>query len=56
MALGCVTNEALLVGEGNVGGRSAVTMVVGDDLNTTVLPNCDTAIGELTLLRSKSVG
>ena len=38
-----VTDETLSVGERNIGGCRAVTLVVGDDLDTIVLPDTDAA-------------
>ena len=43
LIFGGVADEALRVGEGNIGGGRSVTLVVGDDLNTIVLPHSDTA-------------
>ena len=38
LVLGCVADQALAFrGEGDVGGRDAVTLVVGDDLYSAVL-------------------
>ena len=41
-----IADEALVVGEGDIRGGGTVTLVVGDDLNTIVLPDTDTAVGE----------
>ena len=38
-----IADQPLGVGEGDVGWSCAVTLVVGDDLNTIVLPDTDTA-------------
>lgn len=38
-----IANETLGLGEGDVGWCCAVTLVVGDDLNTIILPDTDTA-------------
>ena len=38
LVLGRITDQTLGVGEGNVRGRRTVTLVVGDDLNTIILP------------------
>lgn len=45
-ALGRVTDQSLRLGEGDVGGGSTVSLVVGDDLNSVVLPNTDTIPGQ----------
>ena len=44
-----VSNETLAVGEGDVGGGGAVTLVVGDDFDTVVLPYTDAPIVEKKL-------
>ena len=38
-----IADQPLGVGEGDVGWSCAVTLVVGDDLNTIVLPDTDAA-------------
>ena len=38
-----ITDQPLGVGEGDIGGCCPVTLVVGNDLNTIVLPYTDTA-------------
>ena len=45
LVLGGITDETLRVGEGDIGGCCAVTLVVGDDLDTVILPDTD-ATGE----------
>jgi len=40
-----VTDETFGVGERNIGGSCPVALVVGDDLNTIILPDTDTAVG-----------
>lgn len=39
LRLGGVTDNALILGEGDVRGGGAVTLVVGDDLDLLVLPH-----------------
>jgi len=45
LVLGGITNEALGAVEGDVGGGGAVTLVVGDDLNTVTLPDSNAGVG-----------
>ena len=40
-----VTDETLRVGEGDVGRGRAVTLVVGNDLDTVILPDTDARVG-----------
>lgn len=44
LVLGGVTDETLGVREGNIRRRRSVTLVVGDDLNTVVLPHSDARV------------
>ncbi len=37
-----ITDETLCVGEGDIRRCRSVTLVVGDDLNTIILPDTDT--------------
>jgi hypothetical protein len=39
-----IADETLVVGEGDIRGGGAVTLVVGDDLYTIVLPDTDAAV------------
>jgi hypothetical protein len=43
--LGRVTDEPLLLGERDIRGGGSVTLVVGDDLDSVVLPYTDTRVG-----------
>jgi hypothetical protein len=45
LVLGRVTDETLRLSEGNVGRGGPVTLVVGDDLDTVVLPDTDARVG-----------
>ena len=38
-----ITNQPLIVGEGDVGWCCAVTLVIGDDFYTIILPDTDAA-------------
>ena len=38
-----IANETLALREGDVGRGRAVTLVIGNDLNTIILPDTDTA-------------
>ena len=44
LVLSGVTDEALSLREGNVGGSRPVSLVVGDDLDTVVLPDTDARV------------
>jgi hypothetical protein len=44
LIFGGIADETLVVGEGDIRGGGAVTLVVGDDLYTIVLPDTDAAV------------
>ena len=43
LVLGGVADETLVLREGDIRGGSSVTLVVGDDFDTVVLPDTDTS-------------
>ncbi|KAI3485069.1 hypothetical protein L1887_51742 [Cichorium endivia] len=45
LVLGSIADETLRVGEGDIGGGGAVTLIVGNDLDAVVLPDGDTRVG-----------
>jgi len=45
LVLGGITNESLRVVEGNVRRGGSVTLVVGNDFDSVVLPDSDTGVG-----------
>ena len=45
LVLGGISNESLRVVEGNVGRGGSVTLVVGNDFDSVVLPDSDTGVG-----------
>ena len=42
LVLRSVTNKTLTVGEGDIGGCCSVTLVVGNNFDSVVLPDTDT--------------
>lgn len=45
LVLGRIANQALRLVECHIGGRGAVSLIVGDDLHLAVLPNSHTGVG-----------
>ena len=45
LVLGSITDETLLLSEGNVRGGGVETLIVGDDLNFAVLEDTDAGVG-----------
>ena len=44
LVLGSVTNQSLTLAEGDIGGGGTVTLVVGNDFDSVVLPDTNTAV------------
>lgn len=49
LVLGRVTVQALIFGEGNVRWRRSVTLLVGNDLNTSVVPYTNARVAVLSM-------
>ena len=47
LILGGIANQALTLGEGDIGWGSAVTLIVCDDFNAIVLPDTNTTECEM---------
>ena len=45
LVLSSITNQTLGVGESNIGRSSPVTLVIGNDLNTVMLPDTNARVG-----------
>jgi hypothetical protein len=45
LILGCITDQPFGVSESHVGRSRTVSLVIGDDLNTIVLPHTNARIG-----------
>lgn len=50
LVLGGVTNEALVLGEGDVRGSDSVTLIVDENLDLALLHHTDTAVGGSQIL------
>jgi hypothetical protein len=46
LVLGGITDQSLTFGEGDVGRGGSVSLIVGDDLDSVVLPQTDTSTEE----------
>ena len=56
LVLGRIADQALAVGEANIRRGGAVALVVGDDLDTLVLPEADARVGRAEVLRGAGAG
>jgi hypothetical protein len=45
LVLGGITDQTLRVGESDIGGSGTVTLIIGNDLHTLVLPHSNTGVG-----------
>ena len=52
LVLGGITDETLALGEGDVRGGGTVTLVVGNNFNTVILPDTDTTVEEKMSVKS----
>ena len=52
LVLGSVTNQSLTLAEGDIGGGGTVTLVVGNNFNTVILPDTDTTAGRKMSVKS----
>ena len=52
LVLGSVTNQSLTLAEGDIGGGGTVTLVVGNNFNTVILPDTDTTVENVSKERS----
>lgn len=55
LVLGRVTDEAFLLGEGDVGRSDTVTLIVDENLDLALLHHTDTAVGRTQILLRKVV-
>jgi len=45
LVLGGVADESFVVGESDIGGSGSVALIVGDDLDSIILPDTDAGVG-----------
>ena len=45
LVFGGVADESFVVGEGDIGGSGSVALIVGDDLDSIILPDTDAGVG-----------
>jgi len=45
LILGCITNQPLIVGEGNIGGSCGVTHIILNNLDLVVDPGANARVG-----------
>ncbi len=45
LVLGGVSDESLGVSEGDIGWGGSISLIVGNDLNSIILPNTNTGVG-----------
>lgn len=45
LVLGSISDQPFVVSEGNIGGSGSVSLIIGNDLNSIVLPDTDAGVG-----------
>lgn len=45
LVFGSISNKSLVVIEGNIGWGGSISLIIGNDLNSIVLPDSDTGVG-----------
>ena len=45
LVFGCISDESFVVIEGDIGRSGSVSLIIGNDLNSVVLPDADTGVG-----------